>query len=583
MFVHRNLLFRARALSEEHVSYLTERILSTARAENGGSASVQELGMEAVLIALRATAHDGRLSVLSRYSELRSLIGQNRAINPNVQDMLRTAFESLLSTLQKFPAATFTIWSDLVALLPRPPFRVEAWVECGCSAAISLMGQDRAAAFVVWRQAVEWSHSITDATAEVALVTVAYQGIQKILGPGHEFNAAYWEYVKSANSARASSEAGRICSFAAALDLADYQVASRSTNDFTVLSDRMREANVVVGQDEKGLKLNQKAIEKNPTLVAIIKEFDHPVAEIVELANQWLTSDMIFHPSWNGIMSQLRDMIRRYGDTSPSLVELERRAVETARDSRRQYAQIGRQQLLVVTSDAIPWIDGPLVPLEWQEVDEQERILDLVAPLAIPGGPLSGTSRTIERVRTMRPSFYSDVTFVEVQTCGSNSSRGIIFCALRLNEQVVVFDGKASHVHGINAEGCMRHMNKPDVVLDYLMYFTHAVWGEGGPFRIVRGIGEIPLAHSLSPELEATVRQNVIERLVVTPDLQNWRVDAAVQYSNALSRATFEIDRKGAVEMLADEPLVTGLPVRTLTMVDSMRLFASNDHEAAGE
>jgi hypothetical protein len=121
-------------------------------------------------------------------------------------------------------------------------------------------------------------------------------------------------------------------------------------------------------------------------------------------------------------------------------------------------------------------------------------------------------------------------------------------------------------------------MDQPAVVLDYLLFFTYTVWGEEGPFRIVRHLDEIPFREAPSEEAKATIRESLLENLAVVKDLpDDWRVETSVQYAHGLFRTTFEIARGGMVQMLTDAQVNIELAVRLLRMEGPMRVFREEE------
>lgn len=206
---------------------------------------------------------------------------------------------------------------------------------------------------------------------------------------------------------------------------------------------------------------------------------------------------------------------------------------------------------VVAKADFADWMLDPVAQGDWQPVRDAE------APLlrAIAASHLADGLEGVVGVRWCRPSFYQDVTLVELQLGSAEASYIAAFYVT--DTETAAFDGNSPVVHELNASG--RLVLNDDTAADYLRFFCLVVQGEDGPFRIVVEGSEIPGWERLNDEIRQTVSENVVP-LVVRPDEDNenaYRVPACVKYNHALFKADFSVQKTGMVEMLDDDVLVS--------------------------
>lgn len=166
-------------------------------------------------------------------------------------------------------------------------------------------------------------------------------------------------------------------------------------------------------------------------------------------------------------------------------------------------------------------------------------------------GPLG--QRMHVAIHEQTPSFYVDGG-LRRWTCRTADEATQTYYALVQGDLIAPLSGTSPPIHGFNHQVVRRFA--PGTVLDYLRFFCWAVWGEEGPFWIVDGPADPPLAplraelEPLVPELPPASFQDVDEK-------GRFCCAACVGYGNTLFRANFRIDPSGMVEMLDDEPFAT--------------------------
>ncbi len=581
--VQRHMLFRSRAFSNDDVARLMDRVRRMSMLHSEDAHDLQLNARESALIALGATAAERKVAAVERYRELRAMIGDGESADPNAEKELIGGFMTLAQTYKgKYSATLFSIWSDLIAVLPQPPKRAEELAVFACKEIIPQLAEnDPLAAFVMWAQVTQWSKAVEDVSRMCPALIIA---ANSILLPSSEhpkeINEVVWEFIRSADSGRGSSEEGidgRMTSVMAAVDMALYILQTRREARQELI-DRLRQGGAIESESNKGMSISRAAIENDPELTAAMAAYDQPVAEIIAYAQQWLHADLVTRSDWPRFLLNMQNLRSSHMGLSPSFRKFVNLAIELDHETKRQHATAAQDGLSVVTADAPPWIDRPLVPLEWSDVEDEAEIRKLASPLAIPGNVFHANRYVIERLRMLKPAFYPGGTLVEAQVENEEKVKGIVYYILLTGEQVALFDSTSSTIHGVNGAKYIENMDQPATVFEYLLFFTYTVWGEEGPFRIIRSLDEIPFREAPSEEVLEVLRQSLVENPQVVKDVDDdWRVETSVQYANAFFRATFEIKRTGMVEMLTDEPLVTDLPVQSLRMVGPMRVLREEE------
>ncbi|MEO1703430.1 MAG: hypothetical protein AAFR71_15410 [Pseudomonadota bacterium] len=219
------------------------------------------------------------------------------------------------------------------------------------------------------------------------------------------------------------------------------------------------------------------------------------------------------------------------------------------------------------------WILDPISPGEWQSLGKEEEAY----LRAVSVNYLSKVHAEIEGARWCRPSFYKNLTFVEVQL---SFNRGPVIASMYVSDtETGAFDGSSPIVHELNGNNLL--ILNDNTVLDYLRFFCLAVDGDEGTFRIVIDGPEIPGWDQLDGDTRKLVSGNAIA-LNVQPDPEDagsFRMSACVRYSHALFKTDFRVSENGMVEMVDDVDLVEKLKfsreafdsqgLRTVTHVES--------------
>lgn len=216
----------------------------------------------------------------------------------------------------------------------------------------------------------------------------------------------------------------------------------------------------------------------------------------------------------------------------------------------------------------------PLFTADWRVLDVEES-LDLIARAAkhLPLEASFQFDRFIAARALLLP-FYNDAMLYEVVTARGVEHAGSLHF-IEHSQGLTFLSGTSPPIHELNANLKIDLRDKPTAQL-YLEFFSGAVWGDEGPFRIIHTVGEclevIPneFHGELKEPLNKTVRA-LWDVAVDTDDEAMWRFCATVSYSNALFVAEFEVFENGMVEMKDDWPVASALPTNRFKFERGLR------------
>jgi hypothetical protein len=157
-------------------------------------------------------------------------------------------------------------------------------------------------------------------------------------------------------------------------------------------------------------------------------------------------------------------------------------------------------------------------------------------------------------IHEQAPSFYVEGGLRRWMCRVADEEPQTYYALVQGDHLIAPLNGTSTPIHGFNHQ-VVRQFS-PDTVLDYLRFFCWAVWGEDGPFWIVDGPADPPLA-PLRAELEplaSVLQPAAFEGL---DEEGRFCCTACVGYGSALFRANLRIDPSGMVEMLNDEQFAT--------------------------
>lgn len=118
-------------------------------------------------------------------------------------------------------------------------------------------------------------------------------------------------------------------------------------------------------------------------------------------------------------------------------------------------------------------------------------------------------------------------------------------------------------IHELNAR-TPPDLSDAERALAYLRFFCWTVCGSEGPFQVVEDVAALPVGDLSAPDREIAEARLRPARVLDQEEADGagkppYRLEATILYSGMLAAATFELEASGAVAMIDDEPLLTGL------------------------
>jgi ankyrin repeat protein len=186
--------------------------------------------------------------------------------------------------------------------------------------------------------------------------------------------------------------------------------------------------------------------------------------------------------------------------------------------------------------------------------------------------------------RKRQYSFYPGCTLVEVSnphwTFGVyvRAYLMVIGAIRRADSEVVRLDGTSLPIHQLNAR--MGVTLSPDTAVEYLKFFCYFVWGAEGPFYVIpEDTAPSYIAEDTRVDPGESGTYGTLRDLYRPPALHGqdadgtFRASALVYYADAIFFAEFLINRIGEVEMVEDEPLISGLGVKVDVPAPHIRIL----------
>ena len=221
------------------------------------------------------------------------------------------------------------------------------------------------------------------------------------------------------------------------------------------------------------------------------------------------------------------------------------------------------------------WPCRPMMPGEWREVP-LPMVKTLLRQCRMGGGePLPDP---ITRMRALRVPFYRGWFAIEAQSRHSTEADGVVRILLGMQGHIPL-DGTSPPIHDHN----IRHLaiaDDPLLVDDYLRFFTYAVRGDRGPFRIVERVEDFEPFEEIDP---ATIERltETLTPLVRMDDDDGCQIrEACVVYDGHLFKARFRIQPSGMIEMLDDDPLMSDVVAGSARYSGMWQIIPSAAHDA---
>lgn len=164
--------------------------------------------------------------------------------------------------------------------------------------------------------------------------------------------------------------------------------------------------------------------------------------------------------------------------------------------------------------------------------------------------------------------WYENVLLFRVFDPGWSDPDVIVYYLL-CKGALVRLDGASAPIHEVNALAPL-NLNAGNV-LDYLRFFCFFVHGDEGPFYLLESADHPMLDFAMNETaqrvFEAAARPASIEGVA---EAGGFICEAVQFYANALWTARLEVQLDGVIEMIDDEPIASGLPVRLVAKLSAV-------------
>ncbi|MGI8743887.1 MAG: hypothetical protein ACR2NN_15190 [Bryobacteraceae bacterium] len=230
------------------------------------------------------------------------------------------------------------------------------------------------------------------------------------------------------------------------------------------------------------------------------------------------------------------------------------------------------------------WDIPPLIPGAWLQLTEAEKQVELQR---IPPGTDS-ERRIVTRIRKLPVTFYPNAVLYEAEVRRGERESGI-FDYVRSGRDVLVLDGTSNPIHDFNKkpvvdEGVSRtllRLESLEQATQYVHFFTAAIGGESGTFRIIDSAADLPMPLTV-PVSDRKNLDRVIMPLQVrqTGDGQ-WNAEATVRYGNSLRYAVLHLDGnpRQIPRMSADTSVGSEQPILTEHFVHGVRVMSDYNYQ----
>ena len=212
-----------------------------------------------------------------------------------------------------------------------------------------------------------------------------------------------------------------------------------------------------------------------------------------------------------------------------------------------------------------PWRRLPLLAGHWQELapDDAAAMLCLIGAwhrAGVARVPLP-LAHACDRVRVRRLACHGGVLLAEVQGQAGQGRPGIASFVLA-DHAVIAVDGGSAWIHDLN-DLIGAQLHTPQARLDYLRLFASHVHGGEGRFVPLESLERVADRATDAAALQARLAPHVRDILPDGFDDEGYRrFRATICYGDALFDAVFALTPDGLLEMVDDEPVAEGLPLR---------------------
>lgn len=228
---------------------------------------------------------------------------------------------------------------------------------------------------------------------------------------------------------------------------------------------------------------------------------------------------------------------------------------------------------VTATSSCLPptphpsWLTNTLLDGEWHYATPEE--VKTLTPKFSSMAPRSYRTvfQSMTKLRARTLPFYKDATLLEGEVEGESEQPGVLSFLLH-RKGMTILDGTSNPIHRVNAWMPL-DLSTQEKAQNYLQFFTAAISGEEGNFRIVQSPAQI----EWDVQADESSKQSVhVQALTVYPtDGLSWQATGTVQYGKNLYAANFMINSQGKVQMEDDTLMMAQLPISQNRYVEGVR------------
>lgn len=230
----------------------------------------------------------------------------------------------------------------------------------------------------------------------------------------------------------------------------------------------------------------------------------------------------------------------------------------------------------------VTWHLPPAFSGDWTDLASEaaENAVDRLRA-AFPKAWGEGVAEGVRAVRGMEMSCYPGFDAVEVLFQFEDGDRQKVSQLALLGPEIAFWvTGASPGLHELNnmrREGGQHHLDisTEERATEYLRFFSSAVHGDEGPFRLVPTSEELA-AHMKTGETfevpDGAFSGAVMKRIEGEADETAWESKVPLLYGDTLFQGHLKVQRSGMVEMLEDEPIATDLPAIRQAMGRGLRV-----------
>lgn len=227
----------------------------------------------------------------------------------------------------------------------------------------------------------------------------------------------------------------------------------------------------------------------------------------------------------------------------------------TIRKSKLLPTVVGFILLLVVV---ILWRTKNMPHYDWVDV-EASATEELIGKInALSTYSIFKAEKTHLQVSAL--PFYKNFKFVKATTF-STIPPVTMHYLLANDGTVIKMDGTREPIFENNAKGGL--VLNEETVVAYATFVLDAVMTENGSLRLVEKVDEETFTSTPTPEQRRDVT-HMIRPAKVTKTAEGFKLDCIMLYGDAVFRADIDVKADGFIEILGEEKLGEGLPIRPI-------------------